>query len=133
MAFHLLREDEGRPKKPMIVCHGLLGSCVNWRSLCKQDKIQRSRDCYLVGMRNHSESDHHENHSYELMSEDIIRFADQHDIPSFTLLGHSMGARAAMTTYCRFPDRVDGCISVDAAPKNEMGNEVFGSFTYGVL
>jgi len=28
---------------------------------------------------------------------------------------------------------VDGCISIDAAPKNESGNEAFGSFTHGVL
>jgi pimeloyl-ACP methyl ester carboxylesterase len=39
-----------------------------------------------------------------------------------------MGARTAMTVACRHPDRIDGCISIDAAPVNESGNEAFGSF-----
>lgn len=38
-----------------------------------------------------------------------------------------------MTVACRYPNRVDGVISVDAAPVNERGNEAFGSFTFNVL
>lgn len=67
------------------------------------------------------------------MSDDIIRFADKHNLEKFSLLGHSMGARTAMTLACRYPDRVDLAISVDAAPVNEQGNEIFRSFTYGVV
>ena len=70
-------------------------------------------------MRNHSSSDHHKEHNYTVLSDDMIRFADQLSIDKFTVMGHSMGARTAMTLACRFPDRVDGFISVDAAPKNE--------------
>ena len=38
-----------------------------------------------------------------------------------------------MTLACRYPNRVDGVISVDAAPVNERENEAFRSFTYSVL
>lgn len=38
-----------------------------------------------------------------------------------------------MTVACRHPDRIDGCISIDAAPVNESGNEAFGSFAKQVL
>ena len=38
-----------------------------------------------------------------------------------------------MTLACRFPDRVDGIISVDAAPKNERDVHAFGSFAERVL
>jgi pimeloyl-ACP methyl ester carboxylesterase len=48
-------------------------------------------------------------------------------------MGHSLGGRTAMTTACRFHDRVRGVISVDAAPVNESGEKAFGSFTYGVI
>ena len=48
-------------------------------------------------------------------------------------MGHSMGARAAMTTAGRFPDRIDGVISVDAAPKNEQDLHAFGSFAERVI
>ena len=64
-------------KKDMIVLHGLLGSKQNMRGLCRLDGISNHRKCFLVEMRNHSTSDHHKEHSYEVMSNDIIRFADQ--------------------------------------------------------
>ena len=44
-----------------------------------------------------------------------------------------MGGRTAMTLACRFPERVDGVISVDAAPKNERDVHAFGSFAERVL
>ena len=48
-------------------------------------------------------------------------------------MGHSMGGRTAMTVACRFPDRVDGVISVDSAPKNEQDLHAFGSFAERVI
>lgn len=71
----LVNDDETR-KKPMLVLHGLLGSKVNWKGICGNRKILSRRDCYLMEMRNHATSDHHNEHNYQVMSEDIIRFAD---------------------------------------------------------
>ena len=79
------------------------------------------RDCYLIDMRNHTYSDHHDDMDYKVLSDDIIRFADSQGLDKFTILGHSMGGRAAMTTACRFPERVDGVICLDAAPNNING------------
>lgn len=71
--------------------------------------------------------------NYDVISDDIIRFADKHNLTKFTVLGHSLGGRTAMTTACKFPDRVDACISVDAAPINESSDKSFGAFTYSVI
>jgi pimeloyl-ACP methyl ester carboxylesterase len=49
------------------------------------------------------------------------------------MMGHSLGGRTAMTTACRFPDRVEAVISIDSAPKDERGRGSFFSFTYGVI
>ena len=117
----------------MVVLHGLLGSKVNWRTLCKKPQIADYRRCYLVEMRNHTDSDHHEDHDYMVMSDDVLRFADQQGLDKFTILGHSMGARTAMTLAGRFPDRVEGCVSVDAAPVNEADPQAFGSFALKVV
>jgi len=78
-------------------------------------------------------SDHHDQMNYSVISDDIIRFADKLGLDKFTVLGHSLGGRSSMTVACRFPDRVDGCISVDAAPINESSDKSFGEFTYSVL
>jgi esterase len=60
------------------------------------------RDCYLVELRNHADSNHHDDMNYNVLSDDLIRFADSLKLEKFTLLGHSLGGRTAMTTACRF-------------------------------
>ncbi|TNV85972.1 hypothetical protein FGO68_gene4011 [Halteria grandinella] len=117
----------------MIVMHGLLGNKLNWRGLCNRPEISAKRNCYLVELRNHATSNHHDTMNYSVISDDVIRFADKQGLDRFTVLGHSLGGRTAMTVACRFPDRVDACISVDAAPINEQSNKEFGEFTYSVI
>jgi hypothetical protein len=34
------------------------------------------RDCYLVELRNHADSNHHDDMNYNVLSDDLIRFAD---------------------------------------------------------
>ena len=70
----------------------------------------------LFDCRNHGESDHHTLMNYSVMADDLIRLADSLNIPKFSILGHSMGGKIAMTTACKYPERVEGVISVDAAP-----------------
>mmetsp|Transcript_4757 Transcript_4757/g.8142 ORF Transcript_4757/g.8142 Transcript_4757/m.8142 type:complete len:116 (+) Transcript_4757:43-390(+) len=69
-----LCKDHSKP--PMIVMHGLMGSKTNWRGICRREKVASRRDSYLVEMRNHPTSDHHDDFNYDVLSEDIIRFAD---------------------------------------------------------
>ena len=56
--------------------------------------------------------------TYDEMAKDVIRFIDQKQIENFTLLGHNIGAKTAMTLACKYPERVEGLISIDTAPKN---------------
>ena len=118
MSHILLQENKQNKNPPMIVLHGLLGNKRNWSSICQQQQIISKRDCYLVELRNHANSDHHNDFDHYVISDDIIRFADRMGLDTFTVMGHSLGGRAAMTTACRYPDRVDGIISIEAAPIN---------------
>ena len=125
--------DPNEEKSAMIVIHGLLGSKLNWRGICQQTDISSRRDCYLVELRNHATSEHHTEMNYNALSEDIIRFADENGIKKFTILGHSMGGKTAMTLACKYPDRVDGVISVDSAPVDESGPQALNWLPYKVL
>ena len=87
----------------------------------------------MVELRNHATSNHHDEHNYKVIAEDVIRFADKHGIDKFTVLGHSMGGRSAMTVASMYPDRVDGCISVDASPHDDSRDVTYGEFSYGVV
>lgn len=67
-------------------------------------------------MRNGEFSDWHDQNSYELFAQDVIRWADKNGIWKFDLLGHSMGAKLSQAIACLYPDRVDGVIALDGAP-----------------
>lgn len=71
--------------------------------------------------------------TYPLMADDIVRLADSLNIDKFTILGHSMGGKVAMTTACKHPDRVDGWISVDAAPYDYNNNTKYIAFVQEVV
>ena len=109
-------KGDGTKRKPMIVLHGILANKTSLKSLGSHKEILEKRDCYLPDMRNGVYSDHHDQWTYDLYAEDVIRFADKHGLQKFDLLGHSLGGRVAMTIACKYPDRVDGVICIDSPP-----------------
>lgn len=110
---------DGPAKKPLIVIHGLLGSKSGWKKLLLNDDVLSRRDCYCVELRNHAASDHHDDMNYDVLSADIIRFADSMGLKEFDILGHSIGGRVGMTCAQKYSDRITGVISIDSAPVNE--------------
>ena len=77
----------------MISIHGLFGFMNNWKSINMNSKISKRRNTLLLDARNHGHSDHHEDMSYEVMADDIVRLADKLSLEKFTVLGHSMGGK----------------------------------------
>ena len=73
---------------------------------------------WLIDLRNHGDSDHHESMHYNEMADDVLRYADEHDIDKFCVLGHNMGAKVGMTLSCMYPDRINAMINIDTAPKS---------------
>lgn len=86
--------DAGQP--PLIIMHGLFGSKGNWNSLCKA--YQKTLNCivYSVDARNHGDSPHSPNHSYQHLAADLMEFMRDFKIKKAKLIGHSMGGRAVM-------------------------------------
>lgn len=108
----------GRSPKdaPIIFMHGLFGSRKNNRSVSKVLARDLKRHVYCVDLRNHGESPHNPQHDYLAMADDVCGFMEEHKLKSPTLIGHSMGAKTAMTVALSQPDLVRDIISVDNAP-----------------
>jgi len=101
--------------QPLIILHGLFGSSDNWQSLGK--RLSPYFHVYLVDQRNHGRSGHSNDHTYELMADDLDEFILEKDLEDIILLGHSMGGKTAMT-YAQFDDtRLAKLVIVDIAPK----------------
>lgn len=112
---------------PIIILHGLLGSLDNWQTIAK--KLSEKFQVFIIDQRNHGRSPHREEFNYELLSNDLLEFFDQHQIQRAHVIGHSMGGKAAMKFALEHPDKVERLIIVDVAPGfyEEQHSNVFNA------
>lgn len=101
--------------KPLVILHGLFGSGINWRTIGQQLAAQRS--VFAPDLRNHGDSPHDPDISYEAMAEDLKTFMDRRGIEQTAMMGHSLGGKVAMAFADRFAQKTDRLIVVDIAPR----------------
>ncbi len=106
-------------KLPVVIVHGLFGSAGNWQSIAKQ--LGNQADVYCIDLRNHGDSPHDADVSFEAMADDLAEFIDVHcpnngETGRARLVGHSMGGKVAMRLALTRPERVHSLIAVDIAP-----------------
>jgi pimeloyl-ACP methyl ester carboxylesterase len=113
MKLFFRKSGEG---KPLIILHGLFGSSDNWFSLAKV--FAEHFTVYLVDQRNHGQSPHSDEFNYQLLTEDLAEFIQEHNIDNPHIIGHSMGGKTAMNFAVKHPDQLDKLIIVDIAPRS---------------
>eukprot|EP00826_Nyctotherus_ovalis_P030159 TRINITY_DN2397_c0_g2_i4.p2 TRINITY_DN2397_c0_g2~~TRINITY_DN2397_c0_g2_i4.p2 ORF type:complete len:214 (+),score=59.06 TRINITY_DN2397_c0_g2_i4:416-1057(+) len=67
------------------------------------------------------------------MAQDVVRYADSKEIEKFTVLGHSMGGKTAMTLATIHPERIDGIIVIDIPPKHSKNDKEYKSPTVDLI
>ncbi|KAH7393573.1 prolyl oligopeptidase-like protein [Cadophora sp. MPI-SDFR-AT-0126] len=134
-----LAYDLHSPAKPsssapraIIFMHGLFGSKKNNRSISKALARDLGRPIYAVDLRNHGDSPHDPNHDYLSMANDVEGFMEEHGLKEPTLIGHSMGAKTAMTLALRSPELIHDIISVDNAPVDVALMSSFAQYIQGM-
>lgn len=103
--------------KPLLILHGFLGMSDNWKTIGNKLAEEKAFQIHLIDQRNHGKSPHTDEHSYELMAEDVKEYCEQHSLTNIILMGHSMGGKTAMLTAAEYPNLVEKLIVVDIAPK----------------
>lgn len=99
---------------PLLVLHGLFGSARNWATMAK--RFGERRRVYALDLRNHGGSPWSADMSYPAMAADLLRFMDDRGIAKASVVGHSMGGKAAMALCLLHPDRVERLLAADIAP-----------------
>ncbi|PMB68023.1 Abhydrolase domain-containing protein C22H12.03 [Beauveria bassiana] len=66
------------------------------------------------------------------MADDVSNFIADHGLRKTTLIGHSMGAKTAMTLALRSPNDVADIIAVDNAPVDSLLGSDFSSYIRGM-
>ncbi|GAQ11545.1 abhydrolase domain-containing protein C22H12.03 [Aspergillus lentulus] len=125
-------EKEQTTRNPIVFLHGLFGSKQNNRSISKVLARDLKRQVFTLDLRNHGHSFHHNEHNYSVMAEDVEKFIHQHDLAKCVLIGHSMGAKTAMTVALQSSDLVSALIPVDNAPVNAPLKSDFGKYVQGM-
>ncbi|KAJ6008873.1 hypothetical protein N7522_003889 [Penicillium canescens] len=133
LAYQVFGPENGQSvRNPILILHGLFGSKQNNRSIGKA--LARDLKCqiFALDLRNHGQSFHAPEHNYSVMAEDIQEFIQQQKLDKCVLIGHSMGAKAAMAVALRSPDRVSALIPVDNAPVNAALKSDFPRYVRGM-
>lgn len=99
---------------PIIALHGLYASYHSWIGLTAE--LSKDYQLILLDLRNHGHSPHSSEHSYPLMSDDLLELFDELAIDKAILMGHSMGGKLAMHFALNHPQRVKGLIVEDISP-----------------
>ncbi|TAH24757.1 MAG: alpha/beta fold hydrolase [Cytophagales bacterium] len=99
---------------PMIIMHGVFGTCDNWITVSKN--LAEHYQVFLLDLRNHGQSPHSTEFSYEAMANDLSEFIESHQLIRPIIIGHSMGGKVAMKYAATF-DNISSLIVADIAPR----------------
>lgn len=98
----------------IILIHGLFGSLDNLNMVAKI--LRTNYTVTSVDVRNHGDSFHENEMSYEALAEDVINVMRHLSIDNAHVLGHSMGGKIAMQMALSFPEKINKLIIADIAP-----------------
>lgn len=98
----------------LVIMHGLLGAARNWMAIAK--RLGADHEVHALDMRNHGRSPWIDGMSYRALAADVARYIEEHDLGAPTVVGHSMGGKAAMALALDRPDLVDRLLVADIAP-----------------
>lgn len=99
----------------VVILHGLFGMSDNWLSIAK--KMADDFCFYLIDQRNHGHSPHLDEMNYAVMADDLHAFCLEQNLSNFSLVGHSMGGKVAMTFASKYTHLIKNLTIVDIAPK----------------
>lgn len=98
----------------IFIIHGLFGSLSNLAGVAAA--LQENHRVISVDLRNHGNSAHSPSMSYPEMANDLFELADHLNIEQFSIIGHSMGGKVAMSCALQCPQRINKIAIADIAP-----------------
>lgn len=100
--------------QPIIILHGLFGWKRNWTGIAKA--LSDDYRVFTLDLRNHGESPHLNEMSYEAMAGDIAHFITSKKLGPVPVVGHSMGGKASMVLALSEPQLIERLLVLDIAP-----------------
>ncbi|MCL9662439.1 alpha/beta hydrolase [Paenibacillus hunanensis] len=113
-----LHYTESGKGTPLVLLHGFLGSSAYWDELIPL--LSSSYRCITPDLRGHGRSLAPEgSYRIEQMADDVIQLLDYLQLPSATVLGHSMGGYVTLALAEQHADRLDGWGLIHSTPHED--------------
>ncbi len=127
--YRLQQAESAHPEAlPVLLIHGLFGTLDNLGVLARDLKQQHS--VLQVDLRNHGLSDRSNEMTYQTMAQDLLDTLDEVGLEKVIVIGHSMGAKAAMALTAIAPERIEKLVLIDMAPvdyQTRRHDEIFAA------
>lgn len=102
--------------EPVVILHGLMGSCDNWRGIARD--LASDYQVIAVDLPNHGRSPHTPEVTLASMGEAVVESVAAAGIGApVALVGHSMGGKVAMALTQSHPAWVSHLVVVDISPR----------------
>ncbi|MGF1531241.1 MAG: alpha/beta fold hydrolase [Puniceicoccaceae bacterium] len=99
----------------LVLLHGMLGNKKNWASILRE--LDSTFQCHALDLRNHGDSSHRDEMDFDLLAGDLRESLDHLGLDQIILVGHSLGGKVAMKFAAEFPERTEGLLIADIAPR----------------
>jgi esterase len=98
---------------PAIFVHGLASNMSRWSEFVTTTSLSQSRDLIRVDLRGHGESMTRRKFSLEHWTDDLVAILQQERVPKAMVIGHSLGAQAALHFGTIYPEKLAGLVLID--------------------
>ncbi|MFU2018901.1 alpha/beta fold hydrolase [Peribacillus butanolivorans] len=107
--------ESGEPSAPPLVAlHALGTSAETWDQVAAV--LGEKYRVLAIDQRGHGGSARTSTYTFELMSDDLLHFANAMNLERFTLIGHSMGGTVSYLFAETYPSRIERLIVEDTPP-----------------
>ncbi|MEK4537059.1 MULTISPECIES: alpha/beta fold hydrolase [Peribacillus] len=107
--------ESGEPSAPPLVAlHALGTSAETWDQVAAV--LGEKYRVLALDQRGHGGSARTSTYTFELMSDDLLHFANAMNLERFTLIGHSMGGTVSYLFAETYPSRIERLIVEDTPP-----------------
>jgi pimeloyl-ACP methyl ester carboxylesterase len=104
---------------PLLFCYGLVCSKLQWKY--QMEHFRQTHRVIFMDYRGHGMSDRPEDAgtvTIENCARDLLELLDELELPSATVLGHSLGVNIILELYRLAPARVKALVLANGTPKD---------------
>jgi len=101
------------PRSPVLLLHGLASNLTRWSEFVAHTRLAQTRALIRVDLRGHGRSETRRRIGLALWSADLQALLDAAAAPQAILVGHSLGAQAALHFAATRPQRVQALALID--------------------